>query len=101
MSFVFIALDFNWSYEIRLNIWIVAIIYLVSPLHVKDFNVKNNIISPDKLACLLRSYLKKLCNQLVTFLIFALAARKLKDKSKRDLQLLVTITLMVNLSDCL
>lgn len=44
---------------------------------------------------------KKLCNQLVTFLIFALAARKLKDKSKRDLQLLVTITLMVNLSDCL
>lgn len=54
--FLLLDLILTGPYEIGFNIWIVTVIHLISPLHVKEFNVKNAFISPDKLARLLLSY---------------------------------------------
>lgn len=99
LSSPFIGLDFNWSYEMDFNMWVVIIRHLISPLHVKEFNVKNIFISPDKLECLLLSYFFKKYVANLTHFSFLHWLTGSQIQSKKHLQLLVTITLMVYLSD--
>lgn len=98
--FLLLDLISTGPYEIGFNIWIVTMIHLISPLHVKEFNVKNAFISPDKLARLLLLYFFSKVRKQLDTPHFCAGCQEAKYKSKKDLQLLVTITLNIYLSDC-